>query len=38
LRHEYQSIDDRRLWEIVRVHLPELRKVVLKMLAELQDG
>src|SRR5262249_53688351 len=22
LRHEYQHIDDRRLWEIVTVHLP----------------
>ncbi len=22
LRHEYQHLDDRRLWEIVTVHLP----------------
>lgn len=37
LRHEYQHIDDRRLWEIVTVHLPQLHGVVLQMLAELGD-
>jgi uncharacterized protein with HEPN domain len=36
LRHEYQSIDDRRMWDIVTVHLPPLRSVVLKMLAEFE--
>ena len=35
LRHEYQYIDDRRLWEILTVHLPQLRGVVAAMLAEL---
>jgi uncharacterized protein with HEPN domain len=35
LRHEYQSIDDRRMWDIVTVHLPPLRGVVVQMLAEL---
>jgi uncharacterized protein with HEPN domain len=35
LRHEYQYIDDRRLWEIATVHLPALRAVVLQMLVEL---
>jgi uncharacterized protein with HEPN domain len=35
LRHEYQRIDDRRLWEIVTVHLPQLRPVVEAMIAEL---
>lgn len=34
LRHEYQHIDDRRLWEIVTVHLPQLKDVVLQMLAD----
>ena len=24
LRHEYQHIDDRRLWDIVTIHLPPL--------------
>jgi len=35
LRHDYQRLDDRRLWEIVTVHLPRLRPVVSRMLAEL---
>ena len=35
LRHEYQEIDDRRLWDIVSVHLPQLRAVVIRMLNEL---
>lgn len=37
LRHEYQHVDDRRLWEIVTVHLPPLRGIVLEMLAEIDD-
>jgi uncharacterized protein with HEPN domain len=36
LRHEYQRIDDRRLWEIVTVHLPELRPVIMAMIDELK--
>jgi uncharacterized protein with HEPN domain len=32
LRHEYQHLDDRRLWEIVTVYLPELHPVILRML------
>jgi uncharacterized protein with HEPN domain len=36
LRHEYQYVDDRRLWEVVTVHLPQLHEVVVRMLAELQ--
>lgn len=36
LRHEYQHIDDRRLYEIVTVHLPALQPVVLRMLADLE--
>ncbi|HMK79098.1 MAG TPA: HepT-like ribonuclease domain-containing protein [Xanthobacteraceae bacterium] len=34
LRHEYQEIDDRRLWDVVTVHLPRLRPVVIRMLSE----
>jgi uncharacterized protein with HEPN domain len=37
LRHEYQRLDDRQLWEIATVHLPALEPVVRRMLAEL-DG
>jgi uncharacterized protein with HEPN domain len=37
LRHEYQHIDDKRLWEILDVHLPRLRPVVIKMIAEFQQ-
>jgi uncharacterized protein with HEPN domain len=36
LRHEYQHIDDRRLYEIVTVHLPALQPVVLGMLGDLE--
>jgi uncharacterized protein with HEPN domain len=34
LRHEYQHLDDTRVWEIVTVHLPQLHPVILRMLAE----
>jgi uncharacterized protein with HEPN domain len=36
LRHEYQHVDDHRLWEIATEHLPPLRGVVLEMLAEIE--
>ena len=36
LRHEYQRIDDRRLWEILTVHLPQLRPVIVSMIAGLE--
>jgi uncharacterized protein with HEPN domain len=35
LRHEYQHLDDKQLWEIATVHLPKLRPIVMQMLAEL---
>ena len=35
LRHEYQHIDDRRMWDVLTVHLAPLRRVVLDMLAGL---
>jgi uncharacterized protein with HEPN domain len=37
LRHEYQRIDDKRMWEIATVHLPALKPVVQRMIAELGD-
>jgi uncharacterized protein with HEPN domain len=37
LRHEYQHIDDKRLWEILDVHLPRLRPTIIKMIAEFQQ-
>jgi len=36
LRHEYQQIDDLRLWDVATVHLPQLRLVILRMLDELE--
>jgi uncharacterized protein with HEPN domain len=38
LRHEYQYLDDRRLWEIMTVHLPPLRTVVIEMLRDLGES
>jgi uncharacterized protein with HEPN domain len=37
LRHEYQRIDDKPLWEVATVHMPQLAPVVARMLAELED-
>lgn len=38
LRHEYQHIDDRRLWEVITIHLVPLRKAVATMLDDLDDA
>jgi uncharacterized protein with HEPN domain len=35
LRHEYQRLDDKQLWEIATVHLPQLEPIVRQMLTEL---
>jgi uncharacterized protein with HEPN domain len=35
LRHEYQRLDDRQLWEIATIHLPALEPVVRRMIQEL---
>jgi uncharacterized protein with HEPN domain len=35
LRHEYQHLDDKQLWEIATVHLPQLEPIVARMLTEL---
>ena len=37
LRHEYQRLDDKQLWEIATVHLPRLEPVVLRMIAETEN-
>jgi uncharacterized protein with HEPN domain len=34
LRHEYYRINARDMWEIVKMHLPELRPVIVKMLTD----
>jgi uncharacterized protein with HEPN domain len=36
LRHEYNRIDDKVLWETATVDLPTLRPVILRMLAEFK--
>jgi uncharacterized protein with HEPN domain len=35
LRHEYQRLDDKQLWEIATVHLPKLQPIVAQMRTEL---
>jgi uncharacterized protein with HEPN domain len=35
LRHEYQHLDDKQLWEIATVHLPKLQPIVAQMLREI---
>ena len=35
LRHEYQHLDDKQLWEVATVHFPKLQPIVAQMLAEL---
>ena len=34
LRHEYQTVDDKRMWDIATNHLPRLRPLILTMLAD----
>ena len=36
LRHEYERVDPQTMWEIATVKLPELQKVIERMLAELK--
>ena len=38
LRHEYHSISDRVIWNVVREHLTPLRACVETMLHDLDDG
>ena len=35
LRHDYDRVDDRILWEIVTVHFAALRPVIIRIRAEL---
>jgi uncharacterized protein with HEPN domain len=35
LRHEYQRLDDKQLWEIATVHLPQLQPIIAQMLLEV---
>ena len=37
LRHEYERVDPQTMWEIATVKLPQLEKVIRRMLAELKD-
>ena len=36
LRHEYERVDPQTMWEIATVKLPQLEKVIERMLAELE--
>ena len=35
LRHEYERIDPRTMWEIATVRLPELENTIVRMLTEI---
>jgi uncharacterized protein with HEPN domain len=35
LRHEYQRVDPDAMWDIANVKLPELEKVIRRMLSDL---
>jgi uncharacterized protein with HEPN domain len=37
LRHEYQRIDDGRLWQTATVYVPQLKPVILRMIADLKS-
>ena len=37
LRHEYQRLDDQRIWEIATVHLPALAPIIRRIISELGD-
>jgi uncharacterized protein with HEPN domain len=36
LRHEYQSLDDKQLWEIATVHLPNLQPIIVRMITDFE--
>ena len=37
LRHDYEIIDDRIMWDVAKVHFPRLRAVMVEMLAQLPE-
>lgn len=37
LRHGYEIVDDHITWDVAKAHLPQLRAVVMEMLAKLPD-
>ncbi|MFL5039293.1 MAG: DUF86 domain-containing protein [Xanthobacteraceae bacterium] len=37
LRHGYDIVDDRIIWEIASVHFPALRTVVVEIRSQLPD-
>lgn len=38
LRHEYERVDPQTMWEIATVKLPEMEKVIRRMLTELDTS
>jgi len=38
LRHEYERVDPRTMWEIATVRLPELQRVTEQMLKQLESS
>lgn len=36
LRHEYEKIDSRIIWDIVRNNLPEMHVIILRMISDLE--
>jgi uncharacterized protein with HEPN domain len=36
LRHEYERVDPQTMWEIATVKLPEMQKIIERMLADLK--
>jgi uncharacterized protein with HEPN domain len=37
LRHDYDIVDERIIWEVATVHFPELRKVTVELMAQLPE-
>jgi uncharacterized protein with HEPN domain len=37
LRHNYDLVDQKLIWEVAKVHFPQLRMVVVEVLAQLRD-